>query len=116
MFHARLPSRLRRARPASVGRSVAHAVLIGSLLALVAVGPVRAGHAEFPGHSHPEGTPDHHHTLIQVGLLSVAAATPTLDASVGRIPAAEPFEGPEARPAQLTVGGTRARAPPASAD
>lgn len=114
MFPVRPPTRRRGARTAGAGRLVANACLIASLLALVAVAPVRAGHAEFPGHTHPEGTPDHHHTLSQVGLLSVAAATPTLDATVREIPAAEPLEAPEAHPRQFADGGTRARAPPAA--
>lgn len=51
------------------------AFIAATLMVVLFLAPIFAGETNFPGHQHPEGTPDHIHTLEQAAVaLSVFEA------------------------------------------
>lgn len=56
----------RTAQPGSAPRGGVAFLLAATFVVLLGLVPYHAGHSEFPGHEHPEGTPDHTHALGEV--------------------------------------------------
>lgn len=44
------------------------AFIAATLMVVLFLAPIFAGETNFPGHQHPEGTPDHIHTLEQAAV------------------------------------------------
>lgn len=100
------------ARQVRALRAGATAHFVCTLVLLFLSLPSWASHTNFPGHHHPEGTPDHVHGLQQVGLVSTAIPAAAADTLPMPSPAYSLPMAEEPRLATFLFQPASARAPP----
>ncbi len=88
---------------------------IASLVIVLALAPFWAGQNEFPGHTHPPGTPDHTHLIQDVtGSLAAADVLSAVSVVVPLVLPALPLPAPSIKTRRLR-GANLSRGPPPSA-